>query len=208
MPALRENGPYIHPSWLPKLLAGLDHCQWKIWFQAHHDGRTWTKLDSDFNLARYNIKHTELLRLCAAEYEERGFSVTLERQSEFLFRMAGATISGRLDLVAVRDGEAVIVDAKAAQRSHAHEIQVMLYMAFLPLADSRYRELRISGEVFYGPDQTVAVSASDMDEEFMEVVKGLIGRLASQEAPRKAPSAAECRFCPIPRQYCPERVES
>ena len=58
MPALRENGPYIYPTWLPKLLAGLDRCEWKIWFQVNHDGRTWEKLDSDFNLARYNIAST------------------------------------------------------------------------------------------------------------------------------------------------------
>ena len=25
----RETGPYIYPTWLPKLLAGLDSCEWK-----------------------------------------------------------------------------------------------------------------------------------------------------------------------------------
>ncbi len=54
-PALRENGPYIYPTWLPKLLAGLDRCKWKTWFQVHHEGRTWQRLDSDFNLSRYNM---------------------------------------------------------------------------------------------------------------------------------------------------------
>ena len=48
MATLREGGPYIWPTWLPKLLAGLDSCEWKIWFQVHHDGRSWDKLPSDF----------------------------------------------------------------------------------------------------------------------------------------------------------------
>ena len=95
MPALREHGPYIHRSWLPKLLVGMDMCEWKIWFQAHHDGRTWTKVTSDFDQARYNLRHTDLLRRCAQEYIDRGYSVTLESQNEFRVHLAGATVSGR-----------------------------------------------------------------------------------------------------------------
>ena len=95
MPQLRENGPYIYPTWLPKLLAGLDRCEWKIWFQVHHDGRPWQKLDSDFNLTRYNIEHTELLRLCTEEHEQPGYTVTVERENDFRLRLEGSTISGR-----------------------------------------------------------------------------------------------------------------
>ena len=95
MPALRETGPYIYPTWLPKLLAGLDRCEWKIWFQVHHDGRAWEKLGSDFNLTRYNIEHTELVRLCTEEYEQWGFTVTVEAQNQFKLYVGDATISGR-----------------------------------------------------------------------------------------------------------------
>ena len=114
MPALRENGPYVYSTWLPKLLAGLDRCEWKVWFQVQHDGKTWQKLASDFNLTRYNIKHTELLRLRTEEYKQRGYTVTVERQNDFRLNLAGATISGRPDLVASRDDETIIVDVKAA----------------------------------------------------------------------------------------------
>ncbi len=126
MPVLKEHGPYIHPSWLPKLLVGIDMCEWKIWFQAHHDGRTWTKVASDFDQARYNLWHTDLMKRCAREYEQRGYSVTLESQNEFGIEINAATISGRPDILPTRDDELVIIDAKAAQRSQAHEIQVML----------------------------------------------------------------------------------
>ena len=207
MPALRENGPYIYPTWLPKLLAGLDRCEWKIWFQVNHDGRTWEKLDSDFNLARYNIEHTELLRLCTEEYEQRGYTVTVERQNDFRLNLAGATISGRPDLVASRDDETIIVDVKAAKPNLSHEIQVMLYMAWLPLSDRRYQGSRLQGQVYYAQDRGVDIPASAVDDRFREIVKELISRLASKTPARKAPSAAECRFCPISGQYCPERRE-
>ena len=207
MPELRENGPYIYPTWLPKLLAGLDRCEWKIWFQVHHDGRTWDKLDSDFNLTRYNIEHTELLRLCTEEYEQRGYTVTVERQNDFRLNRDWVTISGRPDLVASRDEETIIVDVKAAKPNLSHEIQVMLYMAWLPLADGRYREVKLSGQVYYGEDDSIDIPATEIDHRFKEITAGLITRLTSKTPARKAPSAAECRFCPISAQYCPERRE-
>ena len=155
MPALRDVGPYIHPSWLPRILFGMDRCEWEAWFQAHHDGRTWQKLDSGLNQVRYNIIHTEIIRRCAEELELRGFAVAVEHQNDFKVTLQGATISGRPDRVATRNDEAVIVDAKAAQCGQAHEIQVMLYMMFLPLADRLYSDLKITVEVYYGHDRVL-----------------------------------------------------
>ena len=159
MPQLRESGPYVWPTWLPKLLAGMDRCEWNIWFQVHHDGRTWEKLPSDFNQPRYNLEHTELLRLCTQEYEERDFTVTVERQNEFRLQLAGATVSGRADLVAWRDDEAVFVDAKAAKPNPSHEIQVMLYMIWPPLIDPRFQNIKLSGEVYYGEEAVIDIPA-------------------------------------------------
>ena len=188
MPALPDSGPYIYPTWLPKLLAGLDRCEWKVWFQVQHDGKTWQKLDSGFNLTRYNIEHTELLRLCTEEYEGRGFTVTVERQNDFRLNLEGATISGRPDLVASRDEETIIVDVKAAKPNPSHEIQVMLYMAWLPLADRRYQDIRLQGQVYYAEDQAIDIPASAVDQRFRDIVKELISRLASKTPARKAPA--------------------
>ena len=132
--------PGYPSSWLDS-----DRCEWKIWFQVHHDSRSWDKLPSDFDLTRYNLEHTELVCLCTEEYEQRGFTVSVERQNGFRLKLAGATISGRLDIVAWRDNEAVIVDAKAAKPNPSHEIQVMLYMSCLPLIDPRFQKLKLSG---------------------------------------------------------------
>ena len=157
MPALRENGPYIHPSWLPRILIGMDHCEFKIWFQAHHDGRTWPRVPSDFDTVAYNLLHTDLMKRCAREYQERGYSVTLESQNEFRLFLAGATVSGRMDLVATRGDEVVIIDAKAGKPSDAHAVQVMLYMLFRQLQDAA-NGMTITGEVYYDEDNRVSVS--------------------------------------------------
>ena len=208
MATLRDGGPYIYPTWLPKLLAGLDSCEFKIWFQVHHDGRSWDKLPSDFDQARYSLEHTELVRLCTEEYEQRGFTVTVERQNDFRLQVANATISGRPDIVAWRDDQAVIVDAKAAKPNPSHEIQVMLYMTWLPLVDPRFHKVTLSGEVHYGEEAVIDISAASVNDRFREITAGLIGRVTSRREPRKAPSISECRFCPISSQYCPERRET
>ena len=207
MATLRDGGPYIYPTWLPKLLAGLDSCEYKIWFQVHHDGRSWDKLPNDFALTRYNLEHTELMRLCTEEYEERGFTVSVERQNDFRLQVATATISGRPDIVAWRDDEAVIVDAKAAKPNPSHEIQVMLYMSWLPFIDPKFQKVKLSGEVYYGEEAVINIPAASVNDRFKEITTGLIGRVTSRTPLRKAPSESECRFCPISSRYCPERRE-
>ncbi|MBD2070284.1 hypothetical protein H6F93_22690 [Leptolyngbya sp. FACHB-671] len=47
-----------------------------------------------------------------------------------------------------------------------------------------------------------------MDEAFKEQFRGAIATLASSTTARKVPSFQECRFCDIPSQCCPERVEN
>ena len=54
MPKLRANGPYIWPTWLTALLAGESSCEWRAWFHAQHDGRSWVKIQdgNNFNLTQ------------------------------------------------------------------------------------------------------------------------------------------------------------
>ena len=109
--------------------------------------------------------------------------------------------------MASRDDETIIVDVKAAKPNPSHEIQVMLYMAWLPLADRRYQSSKLQGQVYYAEDQGIDIPASAVDHRFSEIVKELISRLASKTPARKAPSVSECRFCPISSQHCPDRRE-
>ena len=75
----------------------------KIWFQTHYDRRVWTRLESDVDLDRYNLRHTQLLRQCAQRYRGRGCLVTVERQNKSRIQLTGANISGRAHVLTSRE---------------------------------------------------------------------------------------------------------
>ena len=151
MPALRDGGPYIHPSWLTRLLVGMDRCEWMIWFHAQHDRKIWTRIDSDFKQVNYNIPHTELVRRSTDGLEALSFDVAVEYQNEFRFKLQGSTISGRPDPAGLRGRESLIVDATASQPSHVHQTQVMLYRASLDGRNRRKQRGKPEQGVRYGP---------------------------------------------------------
>ena len=139
-------------------------------------------------------QHAEPLRLAAEEYKKQGFTVTAERQNDF-----------RLTLVATKHEEAVIVAAKVAQPNQSHEVQVMLYMLMLPLADQRYRYINLRGRVYY-------------HDHSMDVPRGrrplLQGGNHRAHRPSGIQNASEedtqCWRVPVlsdKQSYCPERVE-
>ena len=61
-------------------------------------------------------------------------------------------------------------------------------MAWLPLADRRYQDIRLQGQVYYAEDQAIDIPASAVDQRFRDIVKELISRLASTTPARKAPA--------------------
>ena len=68
MAQLRANGPYIWVTWLSKLLSGESSCEWASWFKAQHDGDSWARMPSDFDLTKCLTDHTALLN----EFREPG----------------------------------------------------------------------------------------------------------------------------------------
>ena len=79
MATLRETGPYIYPTIAARNFWPASTAEsGKSGSRSTTTARAWEKLESDFNLNRYNIEHTELVRLCTGEYEQRGFTVTVE----------------------------------------------------------------------------------------------------------------------------------
>ena len=208
MPKLRTGGPYIWPTWVTSLLTGESSCEWRAWFHAQHDGRSWVKIQdgNDFNLTQWRIRHTELLRQRTECYEHLGYSVTIEGENDFMLNLEGATISGKPDLVARNNGEVIIEDAKTGQPRASHHVQVMAYMLLMPSADRRFADVPIRGVVSY-PDHNGDIPADVVNDDFERILRSQVSRLAASEPARKAPSTSECRFCPIGSQYCPERVE-
>ena len=55
MAKLRSDGPYFWVTWLTRLLAGEDACEWSAWFRARHDGGSWDRVPSDFDQAGWQM---------------------------------------------------------------------------------------------------------------------------------------------------------
>ena len=90
-----------------------------------------------------------------------------------MITVSGATVSGRIDLVATRDQELVIIDAKAARPSEVHSAQVMLYKLFLQFQSVRTQGMTVTGDVYYGEDHIVPITAGATDQELRNTVEGL-----------------------------------
>ena len=69
MAELRTNGPYIWVTWLTKLLVGENSCEWAAWFRAQHEGWSWEKVPSTFDMAGWQIKHTAGINEVRYEWE-------------------------------------------------------------------------------------------------------------------------------------------
>ena len=132
--AQRRDSPYIWVTWLTKLLVGENSCEWAAWFRANHEGRSWNKVPSTFDNAEWQINHTNLLNKIRNEIEREGKVVFTEAQNSFTLRGHTATLGGKPDLITVSGDRGTIVDAKAAQPSPSHHVQVLLYMYAIPRA--------------------------------------------------------------------------
>ena len=205
MAELRRDGPYVWVTWLPRLLVGEGSCEWAGWFRAQHEGSTWQKAPSNFDLAAWQIEHTALLGRVREELESEGNVVFTEAQNRFALRGASATLGGRPDLIAVSGGSGTIIDVKNGEPSLSHRVQVLVYMYAVPRALRHHAGISFSGKVVY-TDHEESIPASEVDQTFVDNLGQLIRRLGSTTSARKVPSRSECRFCDITTQDCPERA--
>ena len=199
-----RNSPYIWATWLPRLLTGENSCEWASWFRARHESGSWVRRPSDFNQIQWLVGHTALLNEQRQQWEAQGYEVFTEGQNRFSLRGRCAVLGGKPDLVARKEDEAVVVDAKVGRPSPSHIVQVMVYQYALPKTLERYRGLTLSGQVAY-PDHSVDIPP--VDEAFVRELGNLIQRLASETPARRVPNWGECRFCEITVADCPARVE-
>src|SRR5262249_31185716 len=136
-----RSEPYVWATWITKLLAGEASCTWSAWFRAHHCAAKFDR-PGDFDLDLWQIEHTALIRRTAAEFAGKGYAVTVENQNQFVLNGKGGIFAGRPDLVAMRDGEGWVIDAKTGQPRASDRIQVMLYCWALPKTNPAYAGMR------------------------------------------------------------------
>ena len=201
----RRDGTYIWVTWLTKLLVGENSCEWASWFRAQHEGWSWTKVPSGFDLVGWQLAHTAGINSARTEWEDRGCTVFTENQNSFSLRGKTATLGGKPDLIARKGDTGTIIDVKTGKPSPSHGVQVMLYMYAVPRALGQYRGVVFDGKIAHG-DHEVDIPASAVDETFIQNVSALIHRLSTGEPARRVPSPRECGFCDISSLDCPERM--
>ena len=204
MPELRRTGPYIWATWLPKLLAGSDSCEWAIWFKAQYYGNSYKKRPRD--LSEYLLKHTSMVQEVREQLEADDYGGLIEDQNRFDLNGSSiqVTIQGKPDLVAVKDGAVTVIDIKSGQARDFHAYQVMLYM--YALGRSKYQDMPMEGKLVYQTHE-VEVPYSRIDDEFTTALGALVRRLCSLEPPARVPSPRECGWCEITVEDCPDLME-
>lgn len=191
--------PYVWPSWITKLLAGESKCWYSAWYKAQHK---YLKVPDDPDRAdffeEYNRKHDAITERRAKELMAEGWIVKVEEQGEFRVKGKLGDISGKPDIVAMKDDVAKVVDAKSGKRRQSDHWQVLLYTLLLPMSWLKgFKE--IQGEVEYA-DGTAEVRPITAEEK--ERITSSLRLIMGPTAPEATPSAGDCKFCDIARcQY-------
>ena len=97
-----RSAPYLYVTWIPRYLTGEKSCLYAAWFKANHQG--YAKMPSDFDSAKWNMEHTDLMNELVAELEERGCEIFIEKQNSFKVESArsGVVVGGTPDIIAVQ----------------------------------------------------------------------------------------------------------
>ncbi len=202
--AEQRDFPYIWATWLPKLLTGENSCEWAVWFKAHYQG--WDRPPSDFNQSEWMVRHTALLNQQKEEWQNHGYTATVENQNVFRLRGRMALLVGKPDLIVERGDDVLVIDVKTGREQAWHAVQVQIYKYAIARARPEYHDRMIAGQVVY-PRHVTRAPRGALDNGFIRDLGALIQKVAAPNPPPAAPSAQECRFCDITELDCPERLE-
>ncbi len=200
-----REGPYIWVTWLSKLLAGEAHCEWALWFKAHH--KYDKRLDERFDLASWAARHAELVRTRAEGLRAAGYKVFVEDQNKFALEGKAVTLGGKPDIVAVKGDDALVVDCKTGTPRSADALQVLVYMLVLPIRNAACKGKRLAGEVRY-TDHAIPIAPEEFTAELRALILSMMKRASGAAPTLRVPSYNECSFCDITAADCPERVEA
>ena len=111
----RRDRAYTWITWVSKLLVGENVCTWAAWFKTHYE--RYDPVESDFDSAGWNMKHTEALMELADRLESEGLEVYIENRNSFRLESgeSGSVMAGKPDLVAVHpDGRTTVYDGEGS----------------------------------------------------------------------------------------------
>jgi hypothetical protein len=219
--AEKRDGVFVWITWLARVMAGEQSCEWASWFKAHYEN--YHKAPSDFDTAKWNIGHTRQLRQLRLERSKLGERVFLEGENAIRLTLpSGVVVAGKPDLITLPAGQPTvpsngqpttlcvgqptIYDVKTGRERCSDRIQVMLYMHLAPQALPAYAGTRPAGCIVYN-DSKVDIPPEAVDPKFIGAFEFFLAVIAGLDPAWKVPSRNECRFCDIARTECPERIE-
>jgi CRISPR/Cas system-associated exonuclease Cas4 (RecB family) len=202
MAASTRPGAYIWATWIAPLLGGTSLCTWSVWFRAHHYFRKRTTFDDP----TWQTRHSAMVNRAVDDFRADGFNVTVEDENAFVLTSHGISLAGRPDLIAVRPDRVIVIDCKSGLRRPAHRFQLLTYMVVLPCVRPNLRQSPVEGLLLY-TDEVVSIPAHEADEAFRLALRDVIHLVGAHTPPSRAPSAGECRFCPISTDDCSERID-
>jgi len=191
----RFGKPYVWVTWLTRLLAGENVCEYALWYRAHY--KYPKTADANFDSAGWTADHTALVQRRAREL---GGILTLEDQNDFKLVGESAVLAGKMDIVAKELGTALVSDAKTGKKHDADFWQVLLYLfaiKFMRVKERRWDLGRVRGEVVYRDGVVLDVNAEDLTPDREASIVRLLKVAGAEHAPEARPSLKECRFCDI-----------
>jgi CRISPR/Cas system-associated exonuclease Cas4 (RecB family) len=191
--------PYVWVTWLTGLLAGMDHCEWRLWYRAHH--RYAKREVAEGDLDQWKIDHDQMVRARVALLQATGYTVNVEDENAFKLKGSTIELGGKPDIVAVKGANhAIVIDEKSGQQKMADRWQVKVYMYVLPRVGFR---IPLTGEVQY---RATSVEIPPIDPKETAAIVSLMQMAGSSMVPPRTPSAQECAFCDV--LHCPDRIEA
>lgn len=213
---------FVYPTWIAKLVAGEEQCEWKYWLKAHY---LLDKKPSDFNLAKWIVEHNQLLKQRRDDLEKDGYVVFIEDQNAFKLDIQLQTkegrvnpqdpciiiISGKADIIAIKENIYLVEDCKTGNPKTSDHIQVIEYMLFLPKAVEKYKDVRFNGCIVYKlgiPNMDIPSYVAYDDPTIKKIIWDTIKQITGEEVNcRKVPSVNECNKCDVCKEDCLERIE-
>ncbi|MGB3510230.1 MAG: PD-(D/E)XK nuclease family protein [Microcoleaceae cyanobacterium] len=194
---------FIWVTWLAKVLAEEIKCIYSIQQISNYQ---FPKQPNNYD----STEHDEKVIQRAITLEEQDFTVYVEQQNSFKVngKIYDVCVSGRPDIVAVKDEWVIVEDIKTGKRKNSHKMQVLLYMLLLPLAletqDICQKQIP-HGRLIY-PDGIVEIPAWQVDRKFRQRLREAIAIIANSKSLNPKPSPWECRYCQIPHEYCQAKM--
>jgi len=185
-------------TWLAGVMSGDVDCHWRPWFLTQHELNK-TNPPSD-SLRRRLKQHDQLVQTVSARLSQQRVVVSTEVPLHATISPPGVKLSGSVD-IAADDGDIVLYECKTGRVRLSDQYQLLIYSYLW----QQVYGVRASRLVVVYPDAEKVVEplATDFETRLITTLRGLAGPEPLSRVP-----GLECRYCPITRVDCIERLES